>query len=160
MAQAERDSITRRSLFLGALSLTSAAAIPAIAAASPKAPDPIFAAIEAHRRAYAELETFLHELAVIEQAAWHAPRGKRRAANKRLVAAYKTERRLGSIEHEAMESFVRTIPETLHGAAAALRYVRGPGCGLCEEHDYAALPISVEQAICRAAGELVTPSNW
>jgi hypothetical protein len=161
MAQAERDSITRRSLFSGALALVPAAAIPAFAApATPTAPDPIFTAIEAHRRAYAELNAFLHELAAIEQAAWHAPRGKRRAANKRLAEAYKTERRLGDIEHEAIENFVATVPHTLDGAVAALRYVReryDEGEAMCEEEDWMTLLASIEQAICRAAGLAISP---
>lgn len=155
MAQAERDSITRRSLISGAMALVPAAAIPAIAAATPTAPDPIFAAIEAHRRAYAGLNAFLHELAVVEQAAWHAPRGKRRAANKRLAEAYKTERRIGDIEHQAFEKFIGTVPHTLDGAVAALRYVRArydEGEAMCEEDDCMTLLASVEHAICRAAG--------
>src|SRR5947207_2855311 len=101
MAQAERDSITRRSLISGAMALVPAAAVSAAPPATP-ALDPIFAAIEAHRCAYAQLDTFLYELADIEQAAWHAPRGTRRAANKRLAEAYETERRLGAIERAAI----------------------------------------------------------
>src|SRR5437016_14283686 len=97
MAQAKHDSITRRSLF-GALAIPMAAvrlaAAPATALASPDVaapsglqppppppPDPIFAAIGSHRSAYAVLDAFIPELADAEQAAWHAPRGKRRAAN-------------------------------------------------------------------------------
>src|SRR3954469_10466345 len=97
MAQAKHDSITRRSLF-GALAVPIASApiaaapalTPDVAAAPsglqplPPPPDPIFGAIETHRRAYAALDAFVPELAEIEQAAWHAPRGKRRAANRRL----------------------------------------------------------------------------
>ena len=71
---------------LTALAFVPAAALPAPIAASPAAADPIFAAIQAHRRAYAALDVFLHELAVIEQAAWHAPRGGRRAADIALPA--------------------------------------------------------------------------
>src|SRR5947209_12215107 len=124
MAQAERDSITRRSLFSGALALVPATVLPPGALANPAAPDPIFAAIAAHRSAYAQLNAFLHELAAIEKAAWHAPRGKRRAAKKRLAEAYKTERRFGDDEHQAFETFTGTVPHTLDGAVAALRYVR------------------------------------
>ena len=153
MAQAERDSITRRSLISGAMALVPTTMVP-VSAPATAAPDPIFAAIEAHRCAYAQLDTFLYELADIEQAAWHAPRGTRRAANKRLAEAYRTERRLGAIEHDAIAKFVATIPQTLHGAAAALRYVRerfDAGYTMCEEDTYMALLASTEQAICRAA---------
>jgi hypothetical protein len=154
MAQAERDSITRRSLLSGAMALvpattlqTPVAALPAPASAIP---DPIFAVIEQHRCAYSELNAFLHELAAVEQAAWHAPRGTRRAANKRLAEAYKTERRFGDIEHQAFEKFIGTVPHTLDGAVAALRYVRERA--MCEEDDCMTLLASIEQAICRAAG--------
>lgn len=156
MAQAKHDSITRRSFVSGAMAAVPAAMVAANSAASaPAIPDPIFAAIDAHRRAYAELDAFLRELAVFEQAAWHAPRGSRRAANKRLAAAYKDERRFGTIEHDAIEKLVATVPQTLHGAAAALRYVREffeQGNSMCEEEDTIALLASTEQAICRAAG--------
>jgi hypothetical protein len=159
MAQAERNSITRRSLFSGALALVPVTLVRAAAPATPATPDPIFAAIDAHRRAYAQLDAFLHGLADIEQAAWHAPRGKRRAANRRLAEAYKNERRLGDIEHDAIEAFVATVPQTLHGAAAALRYVReryDEGEAMCEEEDCMTLLASIEQAICRAAGLAVS----
>src|SRR5437763_7030450 len=128
MAQAKHDSITRRSLF-GALAIPAAAvpiaATPAptlpppdfaaassgLPAAAPSGlqplppPDPIFAAIEQHQRAYAALDAFIPELADIEQAAWHAPRGKRRAANRRLKEAYAEERRLGDILSDAQDRF-------------------------------------------------------
>lgn len=162
MAQAEHDPITRRSILSGVLAVVPAALIPANPAASaPAISDPIFAAIDAHRRAYAQLDTFLYELADIEQAAWHAPRGKRRAANTRLAEAYRTERRLGGIEHNAIEAFVATVPHTLDGAVAALRYVReryNEGETMCEEEDCMTLLASIEQAICRAAG-LAAPSR-
>jgi hypothetical protein len=157
MAQAERDSITRRSLISGAMALVPATTLSALPAPAPAAPpaDPIFAAIDAHRSAYAELNAFLHELAAVEQAAWRAPRGARRAANKRLAEAYKTERRFGDIEHQAFEKFIGTVPHTLDGAVAALRYVRArydEGEAICEEDDCMTLLASIEQAICRAAG--------
>src|SRR5215213_6278214 len=101
MAQAKHDSITRRALLSGAGALVPAAAIagvPTLAAPdfataqsglparpplSPP-PDPIFAAIDAHAHACAELEAHMPVLAATEEVAWHAPRGQRRAANKRL----------------------------------------------------------------------------
>src|ERR1043165_3769136 len=94
MAQAKHHSITRRSLF-GALAAPFATAAapalpaPGFAAAEPglrslPPPDPIFSVIAAHARAGAELDAHVPVLAAAEQAAWHAPRGQRRAANKRL----------------------------------------------------------------------------
>src|SRR5436305_9897162 len=98
MAQAKRCSITRRGM-LSALTLLPAAAAlaaPDVAAApsglqprpAPSLPDPIYAAIEAHARACVDLEGFADQLAAAEQTAWHAPRGQRRAANKRLKEAH------------------------------------------------------------------------
>jgi hypothetical protein len=184
MAQAKHDSITRRSLF-GALAIPVAAvplaAAPAAALAAPdfasafakatadeaassglqapaipSEPDPIFAAIEAHERAYAALDAFVPQLADAEQAAWHAPRGKRRAANRRLKEAYAEERRLGDILSDAQDRFAATIADTLPGAAAALAYVRGhhaQGYPMCDEQeDFVKLLASIETTIRRVAG--------
>lgn len=85
MSKAEPRSITRRSfvaaLALPALASEIAAAPSGLPGSAP--PDPTFAAIAAHARACAALEGFADTLADAEQTAWHAPRGKRRAANKR-----------------------------------------------------------------------------
>lgn len=148
MAQAKHDSITRRVLLSG-LSLSVAAtavAAPVVPAADvaaapsalPPPPDPIFAAIEAHRSAYTALDTFISELADVEQAAWHAPRGKRRAANRRLKEAYAEERRLGEALSDATDRFAATAADTLPGAAAALAYVRvhhAQGYPMCDEQE-------------------------
>lgn len=157
------QSITRRSL-VAAFALPLVPALPAVVEALPvpappalpvatPPPDPVFAAIEAHIRAYNEFIAVLDDLAVAEQTAWHAPRGKRRAAKKQLAAAYAAERRFGGIENDAFERIVATVPDTLEGAVAALRYVREWfEQGHClEEEDCVALIGSVERAICRAA---------
>jgi hypothetical protein len=166
MAKAEPRSITRRSL-VAALALPAVPLLPAVAAALPPpdfasaqsglpaAPDPVFAAIEAHVRACAELNAFLDELAEAEQAAWHAPRGQRRAANKRLRQAYATERRFGDFESDAAARMVATVPQTLQGAAAMLSYVREHferGDAICDEENAVALLGSVECAIRKAVG--------
>jgi hypothetical protein len=181
MAQAKHDSITRRSLF-GALAIPVAAvplattpvltlAAPDFASAFAKAtadedapsglqpapqPDPIFAAIEAHERAYAALDAFVPELAEAEQTAWHAPRGKRRAANRRLKAAYAEERRLGDTLSDAEDGFAATVADTLPGAVAAIAYVRAhhaQGYPMCDEQeDVVTLLASIETTIRRAAG--------
>jgi hypothetical protein len=172
MAQAKHDSITRRSLF-GALAVPIAAApIAAAPVPIPAAPDfahassglqplpssdPIFAAIESHQRAYTALDAFIPELADVEQAAWHAPRGKRRAANRRLKEAYAEERRLGDILSDAADRFAATVADTLPGAAAALAYVRehhAQGYPMCDEQeDVIKLLGSIETAIRRAMCE-------
>src|SRR3954468_1855592 len=172
MAQAKRESITRRGI-LSALTLLPAAAAMAapVAAAAPSAlpapplpdfaaassglqpaPDPIYAAIDAHARALADLESFADTLANAEQAAWHAPRGQRRAANKRLKEAYATERRLGDAVSDTEDRFAATVPATLSGAAAALAYVRAHyarGYPMCEEEESNTLLGSIETAIRR-----------
>jgi hypothetical protein len=172
MAQAKHDSITRRALLSGA-----AAVVPAVAMAGapPPAPDfagapsglpavppdPIFAAIAAHARAYADLEAHVDVLAAAEQAAWHAPRGQRRAANARLKEEYATQGRFCDLLGQATERFVATIPQTLQGAAAALAYVRelyDEGYPMCEEEECMTLLASMEAVICRAAG-LPVPST-
>src|SRR3954462_3981782 len=184
MAQAKHDSITRRSLF-GALAVPvaavplAAAPVPALAApdfasafakatadeaassglqapAFSSEPAPIFAAIESHRRAYAALDAFVPQLADAEQAAWHAPRGKRRAANRGLKDAYAEERRLGDILSDAQDRFTATVADTLTGAAAAIAYVRGhhaQGYPMCDEQeDFVTLLGSIETTIRRASG--------
>jgi hypothetical protein len=165
MAQAKRDSITRRALLSGAAAVPLAA-IPASIRAAPNpavAPDPILAAIAAHRRAYDDLDAFADELPAAEQAAWHAPRGRRRAANKRLKEAYAAQGRFCDILDDATERFVATVPQTLAGAAAALAYVRelyADGYPMCEEEECMALLASTEAAICRAAGLPVPERSW
>jgi hypothetical protein len=129
------------------------AAAPLLPAAVPS-PDPIFALIEAHICAYEDFIHVLDDLAVAEQTAWHAPRGKRRAAKAALKQAYAAERRFGNLEAGALERLVATSPQTLHGAAAALRYVRErfEQGHETEEAIYVTLVRSIERAICQAAG--------
>jgi hypothetical protein len=118
-------------------------------------PDPIFAAIAAHARAYAAFDAVLDDLAVAERAAWHAPRGGRRAARKRLAEAYAAERRFGQMETDAVARLVATVPQTLPGAAAGLAYVRGHfahGYPLCDDDGLMALLGGTEEVIRRAAG--------
>ena len=170
MAQAKHDSITRRAWLSGAATVVPAAAIAGVPArAAPDVadapsglrpavapePDPIFAAIDAHARACADLETHVPVLAVAEQEAWHAPRGQRRAANARLKAEYATQGRFCDLLGEATERFVATVPHSLEGAAAALAYVRmhyAKGYPVCEEEESVTLMASIEIAIRSAAG--------
>jgi hypothetical protein len=165
MAQARHDSITRRSLLSGAAAAVPAAVMPSAIIATPStapaavatlaaAPDPVFAAIAAHIRAYDEFIAVLDQLAVVERAAWNAPRGQRRAANQRYAAARAAERRFGSLEGDAMDCLVDTVPQTLQGAVAVLRYIRErfERRHSLEEETLMALLASIEQAISRALG--------
>jgi hypothetical protein len=165
MAQARHDSITRRSLLSGAAAVVLAAAMPAATlpaspatlAAAPAAPDPIFVVIEAHVRAYDDVNAILDAVAAAEDALDAAKRGTRRAARKRLSAARAEEARLGGIETDATERLVATVPQTLQGAAAALRYIRErfeQGYPMCEEEEYMALLASIEQCLSRASAAL------
>jgi len=170
MAQAKHDSITRRALLSGAATVVPAAAIsgvPALAAPDVAAaqsglpptvtsptPDPIVAAIDAHERACAEFEAHMDVLAAAEQAAWHAPRGQRPVANRRLKEEYAAQGRFCDLLGRATERFVATVPHSLQGAAAALAYVRehyARGYPMCEEEECMTLLASTEHAICRAA---------
>lgn len=159
MAQAKRESITRRGILsaltllpaAAALAVPDAAAAPSLPAAS-SLPDPIFAAIEAHARGCAELEGFAETLAEAEQTAWNAPRGKRRAANNRLKEAYAAQGLLCDALSQATERFAATVPDTLGGAAAALAYVRAhyaQGYPVCDEEEFVILIGSTEQALRR-----------
>ena len=168
MAQAKHDSITRRALLSGAAAAVPAAALAGVPALAPPdvahapsglpllaQPDPIFAAIAAHARACAELEGHVDTLAAAEQAAWHAPRGQRRATNRRLRQEYAAQARFCDLLGQATGRFVATVPHTLQGAAAALAYVRehyAEGYPVCEEEECITLLASMEAAICRAAG--------
>ena len=146
MAQAKHDSITRRAILSGAVAVVPAAVLPAalpaaamrcgVVTAPAAAPDPIFVAIQAHIKAFAEFNAVLDDLAAAEQVAWHAPRGKRRAANRRLAEARAAEGRYSDLASDAFDRFIATVPQTLEGALAALRYVRerfARHISMCEE---------------------------
>jgi hypothetical protein len=160
MAQAKRESITRRGILSALALLPAAAALPApdVGAAPSALPasttDDILALIAAHRQACDDLDRVLHALAAAETVAWHAPRGQRRAANKRLREAHADEGRAMDSAIAATERLVATVPATLQGVAAALAYVRerhGEGDSMCEEENFIALIGSTEQAIRRFA---------
>src|SRR5437016_2409129 len=107
MAKAEPRSITRRSMLaafalpvIPALSSVPALSVPSLSVAAPS-PDPVFAVIDAHVRAYRAFIAVLDALAVAETQAWHAPRGARRAAKKRLKQARADESHFGNLESDA-----------------------------------------------------------
>lgn len=156
MAQAESHSITRRSPVAG-----SAVAIPVVALASvpvlagEAASDPILAVIDDHRRAYADVIALLAAQDATDQALREADAAARPQLEARLADLCAAEGPLGLAEMRAAVRLAETVPETLAGAAAALRYVRerfADDYAMYEEDGYRALLLSTECAICRAAG--------
>jgi hypothetical protein len=142
------------------LPAASVATPAATAAALPTAPDPIFAAIAAHVRAYDHVNAILDAVADAEDALDTAKRGTRRAVRKRYAEVRAEEGRLGRIESDAIDRLVATVPQTLQGVAAALAYVREryeQGYPMFEEDTYMEFLASIEHSVCSAAG-LPAPS--
>jgi hypothetical protein len=154
MAQAERRSITRRSLVAGSASLVPATLGSFPVVAGPADADPIFAAIVAHARAYADVVALLAAQDEADAAVGTADPADRPRIEARLAALIAAEGPLGLAEIDASGRLVATVPDTLAGAAAALHYVRElferDGYAPCEEPGYRTLLFSTEQAICRA----------
>jgi hypothetical protein len=123
--------------------------------ANAPADDPIFAAIDAHARAYADFGASLTAQSAAEEALGQATEETRAACQARLDALLAAEETLGLAEMEASEQLVTIIPETLAGAAAVLCYVREcferENYALCEDNGYRALLFSTECAIRRNA---------
>ena len=118
MAQAERDSITRRAV----IAASAAALLPEIAASSA---DPIFAAIAAHWRAYSDILILLDAQRAADEALQQADDLTRPALQARLDQLCRAEGPLGKIEMRASDRLIATVPSTLDGAVAVLRYLRG-----------------------------------
>jgi len=170
MSQADSAYTTSRSILPAALALRrrqfitgSAAALLAAVTASraasvsvPQAPDPILAAIEDHRRDFEELRRLLAEQDAAERELRRASKGRRAALEARLADLCEMEGRLGRIEMKASLRLAKTVPTSLTGAAAALRYVRERydvgRYPMYEEDGYRLLLFSTERAICAAAG--------
>ncbi len=120
------------------------------------APDPVFDAIEGHRRAFEELGHLLAEQDAAERELRRAPGGGRPELEAKLTGLCGAEGALGRAEIKASRRLATTVPGSLKGAAAALQYVRA--CyevgqyPLYEEDGYRLLLLSTERAICAAAG--------
>ena len=147
MAQPVHRFITRRHLVAG-----SAAVIPAVAA-FPLSTDPVFAAIAEHQRAYTELVALIEQQAVADRALQATEAASRPALEARLNALCEAEGPLGLLEMQASARLAATVPATLDGALAALRYVRTlferDAYPLYEGEGYRALLRSTERAIER-----------
>jgi hypothetical protein len=157
--------ILRRGLFLrrrqfvtGGAAILAAAVIASRAASVPvpEAADPILDAIEGHRRSFEELRHLLAEQDAVERELRRAPRGRRADLETQLVGLCEAEGPLGRAEMKASLRLAKTVPASLNGAAAALRYVRERydigQYPMYEEDGYRLLLFSTERAICAAAG--------
>ena len=152
-------ALQRRQFVAGGAAAALAAAVTASRASSvptPEAPDPILDAIEGHRRDFEELGRLLAEQDAAERELRCARKGRRVALETQLAALCEAEGRLGRIEMQASLRLATTVPASLTGAAAALRYVRERydvgQYPMYEEDGYRLLLFSTELAICAAAG--------
>lgn len=112
MAQATHDSITRRSLIAGAAVIASTPALAAVPAI-PSQFDPIFAAIEAHRAAWEELEGKLPALDKLQ--------------DDDESAKQELERLHDAIDN-AEDGLIDVIPTSIAGIVAVLEYAANHVC--------------------------------
>ena len=123
--------------------------------------DPILAAIEGHRRVFDGLLRLLAEQDTAERALRRAAKSKRPGLVARLEALCEAEGLLGQAEARAAHRLAQTVPASLTGAAATLRYVRerfaAGEYAMYDEDGYRMLLFSAECTICRAAGLPVPP---
>jgi hypothetical protein len=152
MAQAGNRFITRRHLVAASVATIPAAVGPSLPARA-CASDPIFAAIDAHRRVYAEILTLLDAQAAADRAVQQADAVTRPALEARLDALCRAEGPLGRREIRASRRMAATVPETLDGAVAVLRYLRElfarDDYAPFEDDGYRTLLNSTERAIVR-----------
>jgi hypothetical protein len=133
-AACSSSKITRRAAIAATLAGVGAPTITSAALA-----DPIYAAIDAHHRAYDDVLAVLAVQDALDDALRRTNELACPAVEARLKDLRRTEGRLGRIEIGTIDRFVKTIPQMLAGAAAALRYVREhfeQGYPLCEEDEY------------------------
>jgi len=145
--------LRRRQFVTGGAAILAAAVTASRTAPAPvlEAADPILDAIEGHRRNFDELRRLL-----AEQELRRAPRGRQADLEAQLVGLCDAEGPLGRAEMNASLRLAKTVPASLNGAAAALRYVRERydvgQYPMYEEDGYRLLLFSTECAICAAAG--------
>ena len=120
-------ALRRRQFVTGGAAAALAAAVTASRATSdslPEAPDPILDAIEGHRRDFEELRRLLAEQDAAERELRRARKDRQAALEAQLADLCEAEGLLGRIEMKASLRLAKTVPTSLTGAAAALRYVR------------------------------------
>ena len=170
MSQADHAYTTSRSILPAGLAMrrrqfvTGGAAIMAAAVTAsraesfpvPEGTDPILDAIEGHRRVFEELRRLLAEQDATERELRRAPGGRRGVLQAQLVGFCEAEGLLGCAESKASLRLAKTVPASLNGVAATLRYVRERydigHYPMYEEDGYRLLLFSTERAICAAAG--------
>ena len=160
-------ALRRRQLVTGGAAAALSAAITASRAVGvpvQEVPDPILAVIEDHRRNFQELRRLLAEQDTAERELRRARKGRRAALEARLAHLCEAEGPLGCAEMKASLRLATTVPASLTGAAAALRYVRERHdvgqYPMYEEGGYRLLLFSTERAICVAAGLAVPQRGW
>jgi len=126
MAKAETKpttTLTRRTALALAAGASAAAAVTTAAATAtiPIGDDPVFAAIEAHKRAYKALDDFLKDHALIEQAAWKTESPEAAAA---LDASHEREAARGEELSDVEWALAQTVPATAVGVLAIFEYQR------------------------------------
>lgn len=145
----ESGKLTRRTALTGSLAVICAPQV----AASPVPSDPIFAAIETHRRVYAEILALLNAQTAADQAVQQADAVTRPVLEARLDELCRAEGPLGRLEMRASNRMVATVPTTLEGAVAVLRYMRElfarDDYAPFEDDGYRTLMFSTERAIAR-----------
>jgi hypothetical protein len=151
-------ALRRRQFVTGGAAALAAAITASRAASIPllEAPDPILAAIEDHRRDFQELGRLLAKQDAAERELRRARMGMRAALEAQLADLCEAEGRLGRAEMKASRRLATTVPASLTGSVAALRYVRERydvgRYPMYEEDGYRLLLFSTECAICAAAG--------
>src|SRR3954471_8495995 len=158
VAKAGNCLITRRHLVAAGGALTVGGPFQAVAAV-----DPIFSAIEAHRRVYAEILALLDAQTAADRAVQQADALTRPALEARLDELCRAEGPLGRLEIRASKRMAATVPETLDGAVAVLRYLRElfarDQYAPFEEEGYRTLLFSAEGAIARHIVNTPPPSH-
>ena len=141
---------SRRDLLAGAVTLVPAAGLAAMPALAAQEPDPIFAAIEAHKAAAARFEAAIdREIQLERELPQDAQRSRQWDDNLTLVAtddprwieAVKAYSETCNAVDELAWAFVENPPTTAAGAAALLAYV--------ESADEGWFPDGCEHAIVR-----------
>ena len=148
MAKAGNCLITRRHLVAAGGALAVGGPFQAVAAV-----DPIFTAIELHRRVYAEILALLDAQTAANRAVQQADAVTRPALEARLDELCRAEGPLGRLEIRASTRMAATLPTTLEGAVAVLRYLRElfarDDYAPFEEEGYRTLLFSAERAIAQ-----------
>jgi hypothetical protein len=112
MTKPTNTSVTRRGA-LGAIAAGGAVAALALPTAGASEPDPIFAAIEAHRK-----------VAAVEQAAWDEVNRLTALADEKIDPSFECALTDGpnAAACDAVDEFAATIPTTLPGLLAMIVY--------------------------------------